>query len=315
MTQEEKRRRILEECRKIQFGDIAKLLFSYDAPENQWIHAIPRLNLLLDGEIALNCFDNGEFHTECLSAPAIYYCTATGYQICKTQKPDNLSKVLSFCYYPNYIRLVLVGYKDRRESVGQNLYYHSSLPLSSGGFQLIKGIDLLYREGEKQLVRRLLDELFSLTLLQLEASGACPASRPPLVWDNINTYLRSHREVNSSRTQVSKMFNVSPGYVSRLARRYTGSDFVTLTTNYRLEHAAMLLRESHLSVKEISARCGFCYLSYFCRRFKQRYGTTPSSYRDYNHMTTTEEAGNATKNSARNAHPLSDRSDKSDENR
>ena len=71
MTQEEKRRRILEECRKIQFGDIAKLLFSYDAPENQWIHAIPRLNLLLDGEIALNCFDNGEFHTECLSASGL----------------------------------------------------------------------------------------------------------------------------------------------------------------------------------------------------------------------------------------------------
>ncbi len=278
MTPDEKRLLILEECRGIQIEKIPNLLFSYEAPESEWIHSMPRLNLLLSGECAFNCFDAGHFHTELLSAPAIYYCAWTGYQMRKFSGP---CRALSFCYFPGYIRLVLVDYDGVHEPpTDRDLFYHSSLPLSPGGFQLIRSIDLLYREGETQSARRLLDELFVLTVQKLAVATALPAALPPRVWDEINTYLRSHREENISRARIARLFGISPGYVSRLARRYADTDFVALVVGYQLEHAALLLRKSRLSIDEIADRSGFRYLSYFYRRFKQRYGVTPRAYRE-----------------------------------
>ena len=46
----------------------------------------------------------------------------------------------------------------------------------------------------------------------------------------------------------------------------------------RLRHALELLRNSSLSVKEIAAASGFSSENYFCRVFRQTFGTTPASY-------------------------------------
>ena len=48
----------------------------------------------------------------------------------------------------------------------------------------------------------------------------------------------------------------------------------------RLQRAAELLLSSPESVAEIGARCGFQDPSYFTRSFRERYGCTPSEYRE-----------------------------------
>ena len=47
----------------------------------------------------------------------------------------------------------------------------------------------------------------------------------------------------------------------------------------RLERAAALLRETDLSVQEVSERCGFASPGYFSRLFQQTYGKKPSEFR------------------------------------
>ena len=48
--------------------------------------------------------------------------------------------------------------------------------------------------------------------------------------------------------------------------------------NIRLESAAQLLKESQLTISEITARVGFNSNSYFSTCFKALYGVSPKAY-------------------------------------
>lgn len=48
---------------------------------------------------------------------------------------------------------------------------------------------------------------------------------------------------------------------------------------YRLSKAAGLLETSGLSISEIAAKTGFCDVSYFIKKFKEKTRITPNAYR------------------------------------
>ena len=50
-------------------------------------------------------------------------------------------------------------------------------------------------------------------------------------------------------------------------------------THLRLMHAAELLRFGTASVSDITERLGFVDSAYFAKKFKERYGVTPLTYR------------------------------------
>lgn len=57
----------------------------------------------------------------------------------------------------------------------------------------------------------------------------------------------------------------------------TPSEFIK---DYRFEYAAILLRNSSLTVQEVMYKVGITNKSYFYREFSSRYGTTPKDYRN-----------------------------------
>ncbi len=271
--------KILTICRETRWEQFAELLFSDESPEGANIHYMPRLNLAIDGDFVFRCFRNGQFEQTELSAPAIYYCTRDGYQmLSRRQTPQ---RALSFCYLPEYVRVVFCDYDGiTPPPTERDIYYHSAVPLSEGGRTLITAFETLQQQGETRLAWRLLSELFQLTCRELAAAPPAPNVNQSRLWSELNTWLRTHREEPVSRKLAARALHISPGYVSRLVKRYSGDDFVTLANNYKLEHAAMLLRESKFTIDEIAERCGFRYRSYFDRRFKLRYAITPFQYRD-----------------------------------
>jgi len=50
-------------------------------------------------------------------------------------------------------------------------------------------------------------------------------------------------------------------------------------TRVRLDHAALLLKQTNTPIHEITWRCGFENMSAFCRAFKSAYGVQPHNYR------------------------------------
>ena len=85
---------------------------------------------------------------------------------------------------------------------------------------------------------------------------------------------------NFTLGKMAESVNLSPPYFCYLFKSITGVPPAKYLKSLRLEQAAMLLRTTFLSVKEIVGRVGLSDESHFVRDFKRSYGLTPSEYRN-----------------------------------
>lgn len=92
-------------------------------------------------------------------------------------------------------------------------------------------------------------------------------------------YIREHFAEDISVDAIAAQLNVSRTECFRCFKRFTHKTPVEYINEYRLTQAAKLLMETSSPVTSICAACGFSNSSYFSKRFKERYGDTPSRYR------------------------------------
>jgi len=191
---------------------------------------------------------------------------------------------LSFSFFPNYIRAMHIDCDGVHiPPTERDIFYHTDQPLSDAGIALLKAIDCLLEADNQPLAEELLFPLFQITVEDLKVSDASPSERylrPMRRWNQINAFLREHREESITRSQVARLFRISPGYVSELCRQNTGESFSQVKLHYQLERAENLLIHSGMNVNEIAAQCGFSSANYFIRRFRKAYGVTPHVYRN-----------------------------------
>ena len=82
-----------------------------------------------------------------------------------------------------------------------------------------------------------------------------------------------------SLDEMAERVNISASHLGRLFRSDTGLPPKAYLQHLRLEHAARLLRETFLTVKQIRLRIGYTDKTMFIKSFKTKYGTTPNEYR------------------------------------
>lgn len=73
--------------------------------------------------------------------------------------------------------------------------------------------------------------------------------------------------------------NVSPGYLSLLFRRETGSTFTDYVARRRMDRASFLLAFTDMQVQAVGTHCGIPDANYFCKTFKRYTGKTPRDFR------------------------------------
>lgn len=78
---------------------------------------------------------------------------------------------------------------------------------------------------------------------------------------------------------AASLAGYSEAHFMRVFKEETGQTFVGYLNDYRLTAATYFLRETDESIGNIAVSCGFDNGSYFIRRFRARYGKTPSEYR------------------------------------
>lgn len=274
---------LLQICIEALKYEYPKKFLYFAAPEKIWIHAIPRLLLLLEGSHSAQFYRNGKIEEMQLSAPCIIYCSAKGFF--DSQPISFPCRALSFSFTPDYIRAMHIDYLEGVEApTDRDVYYHTNKPLSNGGQRIIESIDTLGKEKRWKICESLLRPLLEVTIDDLRTSLSSDIPTNYNLANEIYAYLRAHRDRSISREQLGRIFHISPGYISHIVHTHLGKTFGEILQELRLERGAMLLCTTRLSVNEIAEMCGYNYTNYFIRRFVQCYGMTPHVFRNNQHV-------------------------------
>lgn len=84
------------------------------------------------------------------------------------------------------------------------------------------------------------------------------------------------QELTASR--LAHPAQMSPTYLRKLFKQFTGYTIHEYTMRCRLERSAMLMVDNRLPIKQIADSCGFSTVHHFTRRFTQHFGKSPAAY-------------------------------------
>jgi len=247
-------------------------------PECSYQVNFPRLELVLSGEYINEMEDHDRKITRIVAGvgDAIFIPPNCW------NKPDWNSdcSVLSMLFGRRQLGFSLVS-KLAGESGFYDVQKHSIQTRS--GFALDNILETL-NSLSRERVKAPMDELLLQALLQyckmmLDVPAESVKSRNRDIYQGICIYIQENFHRLLTRNSIADRFNVSPNHVSRLFRQQGHMTLADYITWVRVDRAKFMLKKYDLKLSDISARCGFKDVNYFCRVFKNKTDKTPSEYR------------------------------------
>lgn len=93
------------------------------------------------------------------------------------------------------------------------------------------------------------------------------------------SYIYENYAETITLADIAGAANISRSEAGRCFQSYLGCSPVEALIQYRLQAAQHLLRQTTLTLQEISCTCGFHSVNYFSRQFRKRYGYSPGENR------------------------------------
>ena len=79
--------------------------------------------------------------------------------------------------------------------------------------------------------------------------------------------------------EIAQWCHFSQSHFMKFFKNCTGTSFITYLNDYRLIIAARILKTTTQPVIIVASDCGFDNISYFNRKFKEKYGVSPREFR------------------------------------
>lgn len=99
------------------------------------------------------------------------------------------------------------------------------------------------------------------------------------IYGHVLAYIRKNYNKKIRLSELSGMCYCSDSYISHLFKKHCGKSIRAYTNDLRISEAKKLLKNTGLSIKEISERTGFFDSNYFSNSFKKETGVSPKEYR------------------------------------
>ncbi|MBR2926776.1 MAG: AraC family transcriptional regulator [Clostridia bacterium] len=100
--------------------------------------------------------------------------------------------------------------------------------------------------------------------------------------NDVVQYLEQNYSERITTASLARRFYLSEGHFCHVFKEVTGKTITGYINTLRIEKAITLLKNTDLSITDISMQCGFCDANYFTRTFKKYKGISPSSVRGRN---------------------------------
>ena len=110
-----------------------------------------------------------------------------------------------------------------------------------------------------------------------ERSVPSPGKRAAL--NRVLRFVQKRHGRETTLTEAAAVAGMRPESLCRFVKRHLGMTFTQYVNEVRLHSASRSLATSRDRISYIAAACGFPNLSYFNRRFKERFGETPAEFR------------------------------------
>jgi len=176
--------------------------------------------------------------------------------------------------YPDILFVMISGYADFQ-------YVKKAITLSVVAYWL-KPFDTDEINDTLSKCRKILDARLNGVGRLYQNHVISPQNVKNPIVRNALKLVNENFTVNYSVNNLAKRFSVNENYLGQLFKKEIGEPFTAYLTRLRLVYACTLLKNTDLSIKEISNKAGYADYFYFARLFKREYGITPSEYRDKN---------------------------------
>lgn len=88
-----------------------------------------------------------------------------------------------------------------------------------------------------------------------------------------------HHYNTATLESIAATFHFHPNYLSKIIKDNTGLTFTDILQYTRLKQAALLLKNTDLSIANIAHQVGYNNISFFYKLFQKKYRLTPAEYR------------------------------------
>lgn len=95
----------------------------------------------------------------------------------------------------------------------------------------------------------------------------------------VKNYIYQHYGEDLNLEMLAEKVYLSSGYLSFIFKKETGMNLNRYIKVLRMEKAREFLCGTNMKVAQVSEKVGFANVSYFCRSFREYYGSSPESYR------------------------------------
>lgn len=151
----------------------------------------------------------------------------------------------------------------------------------SDDFTVREILELMVLEysNKKDDTQQILKSQLQTLLLQIarKYKSSKSENNPKSLAAQILLYLENHSDVISLQ-ELAKHFGYHPTYISSLLHKETGRTFSKIILEKRMERAVLLMKNTDLSLEEISEMLKFSNHSNFFKAFKKYFGKTPREY-------------------------------------
>ena len=138
--------------------------------------------------------------------------------------------------------------------------------------------------GGSAVINRLMEVLF-IQGIRLQCDSRSNQSIPFLLAitdKNLKPVIEAmheHPERSWTLSDLAKLSNMSRGRFAQRFKEVLGQSPLQYLTDWRLQKAKLLLKESNLSIAEVGFRSGYQSLPSFTRRFGKQFGISPGAFR------------------------------------
>jgi len=140
--------------------------------------------------------------------------------------------------------------------------------------------DGLYRLLQFIEILDLIANSEEIELIDLHFPGIIGSQAETERFQKVFSYLIENYQMEISLKTVARIANLTPTAFCRYFKNVTRKTLVEIVTEFRINQACQLLRNSEKPVNEICFECGFGNISYFNKTFKAITDYTPLQYRN-----------------------------------